>query len=909
MSLEVIRCAQPEEKRTLFADFDPRGGAWVVSDLQSKWHLQKELLRRDRVLEQASVWRATELWRHFSFQLQPDLRLLSPELAQTLFWNWIQPMGLPWAKSPHAVPVVLNQMQMWMSIFSDPQHEEIMPQWFQDNPESFVRWGHWFELCGEIWRRCREEGLIMVNWLPAMLLGQDLSQLTWDRRLTFDLGPQVSQVEGLLIKELSKHLDVNLIFPEAPWVSLMRNTLRPYDDLLEEPYRGDPAWQPSVSRTLDFGRFSTQLAELKDAVARVRGWLDQGVEAQKIAVVAPDIEEYWPALQMYGAQEGVPLCKPSTARLGSFLEMARWMSTLRTALAKVSAADLEVFLFSQENAPRLAFDEFRILFTHVYDAHDLKRAAHLFESQIAPLEARPLPVAEFLAWALRFWNADVEGQRLIAFLQVVGQEVPAELELHPHQWLSYFEGVLARRELNLRPANENGIWCVSLSSADWLPVTHGIFLNLSEGALRSLENSPVSAGEAQKIFTDTGYAVGTNDHQENEFELLWFLRRQWTELRLCFAGTDFEGRVLTPSKLWMWAAFTNEQLKHQPEAPAVTRWDELQRQDLAHLAELRAWKADQANGLREALERDVSLAKTHWRPSTEERLSASALERYWECPFLFAAERKLKLSDSPALDLDLDRRTRGSLLHAIAERLSEEPMRFDHGDEEIAAIVEDCRASENVRLGEERLWPAVKAQHVRLAKRFLAFEKEWRARFPETKTVAREQSFTCGWRDGEPVTLDPQIVFTGRIDRVDVDRAGRYALVDYKASAANTRNWKSWVANHDTQLALYAMLLEKGLAGLPAGEVAAANYFVIKDGDRRKGFHVRDDSSALYSCGDRHYNFIATNEKTALFADVRKQIQEVVERVTSGHFHPKPDDPKSCAGCSWRTVCRAPHLN
>ena len=130
LMLEVVHCPSPQRKRELFADFDPRGRTWVVSDLQSKWHLQKELLLRDGVLEQSCVMRATELWRQLSFQAQPDVRLLSPELAQTLFWNWIQPMKLSWAKSPFAVPVVLNQMQMWMTILSDPRAAEIMPQWF-----------------------------------------------------------------------------------------------------------------------------------------------------------------------------------------------------------------------------------------------------------------------------------------------------------------------------------------------------------------------------------------------------------------------------------------------------------------------------------------------------------------------------------------------------------------------------------------------------------------------------------------------------------------------------------------------------------------------------------------------------------------------------------------------------------
>lgn len=916
--LRVLNCTQPENKRELFSNFDCTHETWVVSDLQSKWHLQKDLLKRNGVLQQASVMRATELWRQLAFQVSPDLQLLSPELAQTLLWNWIEPMNLPWAKSPQAVQVVLNQMQMWMSLLCDPRHTDVMPEWFQDNPESYVRWGHWFELCSNLWERCQSEGLVMVNWLPAVLLSQDLSEIQWRRPLTFDLGPQISQVEGLLIKELSRFHEVNLVYPEAAWISLMPNTLKPYESLLEAPYRGDTAWQPSVKSQIEFGRFSTQLAEVKDAVARIRQWLDRGIPADKIALVAPDIETYWPALKIFFDQEGIRCAKPATTRLGSFLEMAQWASSLRTALAKVNGSDLEVFLFSQRQKPKLSVDDFRVLFTHVYDAFDLGRARHLFEVGSLDLPKAPLLWSDFFGWALSFWDADADTSRLVALAQASGQEVPDDLKLTPLQWLNYIEGLLSRREVTLSGADALGIWCVSLSSADWLDVTHGIFLNLSEGALRRLESSPVSATDVQKIFTDTGYAVGTTDHQEHEFELLWFLNRNWIELRLCFAGTDFEGRVLTPSKLWMWAAFTNEKLKHHAEAPLKTRFDEIQAEPLHSLAALRQWNEVRLQGLDTALSREVSAEVSTWHASLEERLSASSLERYWRCPFIFAAEKKLKLKDEPALDLDLDRRTRGSLLHALAEALAEEPLRFDLSDEELTNLVDSVRLKENVQLGDERLWPVQRAEHVRLSRYFLEFEKEWRQRFPKTETVGRELSFQCHWGETGPIRIEdpkvekltttPTVLFSGRMDRVDRDTQGRYALIDYKASLGG-RNWKSWLDGHEIQLALYSMLLEEGLGGLDSGRVVAANYYVIKKSDRRKGFHLKDDTSELYSSQDRHMNFILEEDKQELFLKLREKINQAVKAILSGKLNPQPEDLSLCPACNWRRLCRAPHLN
>ncbi|MGE3683832.1 MAG: PD-(D/E)XK nuclease family protein [Bdellovibrionales bacterium] len=909
--LEVLRCPDPETKRRHFAEIDASRHTWVVSDLQSKWQLQSELLDRQGVLAQCAVMRATELWKRFAFQLHPEVRLLTPELAQTLFWNWIQPMNLSWARSPQAVPVVINQIRMWINVLADPQYEVIMAEWFQENEDCYVRWGHWFELASTIWKRCQERNLVMVNWLPGLLLARDASQLQWTRTLTFDLGPRITRVEGQLIKELGRYFDVRLIYPEVPWAGLMQNTLRPYDDLVSRPFKGGGTWEPPRQRFLSFGRFSTQLAEVKDAVAKVRSWLDTGVPPEKIAIIAPDIEEYWPALHLYLREEGIPAAKPVTAKLGGFIEMAHWLSTLRTSLEKISSRDLEVHLFSQRESPPLSCEEFRVLFSRIYGASDLKRATNLFTGTWTPPADTPVVLADFLSWSLRQWKASAETTRLGVFLQHVGQEVPSELQLLPQQWLSYFEGLLARRELPLKE-DPSGIWCVSLSSADWLPASHGVLLNLAEGALRHMETSPVSASEGQKIFDDTGFAIGTADRQELEFEALWLFQQSWEQLRVTFAGTDFTGRVLTPSRLWMWAGFVNGQLKHQAEGPGSTRWDEIQKHDFMGLARLRAFSPSQMEGLKLGLRRDGDLTVTTWKPAAREvRLSASSLERYWKCPFQFAAERRFRLSDEPVLDLDLDRRTRGSLLHALAEELTHEPLNWERTDEELSALVEACRARVGVRLGDERLWPAIRAQHVRLARQFLEFEKAWRARFPFTRTVGRELKFQCYWDEesGRATATPTRVVISGRLDRVDQDAEGRYAVIDYKASTTNLRNWNSWLENHEIQLAFYSYLLERGLAGIPAGPVAAANYFVIKAGDRRKGFHLREESSQLYSCDEKFRNFITARDKAELFRQLEEKLNATLSQILNGEMNPRPDGETHCQTCSWSALCRAPHLN
>lgn len=907
--LRVHSVRGSHDKAEIFAKADPSSAAWVVSDLQSKWHLQRQWLERYGALEQNSVLRAGELWKHFAFQLRPEMRLLSMELAQTLIWNLVEPKRLPWLRSPQSVSVILKQMQMWVSVFGNSGYKELMAEWFGANPEAYVRWGHWFELCSELWETLQEQDLILAPWLPGVLLNEDLSSLRWDKKLIFDLGAQVSLVEGQLIRQLAGHLDITVLYPEAPWLALMPDTLRAYSDLLERPYKGDSKWQPPAEEHLAFRRFSTQLAEVKDAVAQVREWLDQGVPAGEIGLILPDVEDAWPVLRLYLQQEGIPVNKSETSKIGGFVDMSRWLAILRTQLKSVRSADLEMSLYAGLATPRLPVSEFRRLFSNVYDERDLERAEDLFKrGALEP--GQVVGLSEFLGWALGFW-AGPASERLESLFGLIGQEVPDSLHLPPDQWLNYLEGLLARREVTLKPANENGIWCVSLSSAHWLPLSHAVFMNLHEGAMRSVERSPVSPLDAIRIFQDTGFALGSTDNQQMEFELIWFMQRDWRELRLTFAASDFQGGVLTPSRLWLWTAILNGQFTKEAAVPRPTRWDEIQRLKVDSWLEFKKLGPDRVGDLKAALLREQDGLVSSFAPNPDLSFSASSLTDFWKCPYVFAAKKRFRQADDPALDLDLDPLSRGSLLHSLLEELTIEPMRFDYGDEELLQLIDRIRAETKILLGDERLWPAIRNQHLRLVKMFLVTEKEWRSRFPATKTVGREVEVAGFWdiEKGMPVAEPTSIRFRGRIDRVDADSQDRYALIDYKASARELTSWKSWLENRQVQMPFYTLLLESGFAQVPPNEVAAANFYVVRDQDRGRGFFVKDSTAELYSSEDRRQNYITPEQKEELLSQLKMELNTALIDITAGRLNANPKNFKTCEKCGWRKQCRAPHLN
>src|SRR5690606_38518098 len=114
------------------------------------------------------------------------------------------------------------------------------------------------------------------------------------------------------------------------------------------------------------------------------------------------------------------------------------------------------------------------------------------------------------------------------------------------------------------------------------------------------------------------------------------------------------------------------------DKPEDTRWDELQRASFPVISELKKWSKEFSQQLEASLLRDLGhRPQESFGQNLALSLSVSQIENYLKCPFKFAAARLFCLSDLPSLDLDIDHLTRGQLMHALFESLTEEPMRFD----------------------------------------------------------------------------------------------------------------------------------------------------------------------------------------------------------------------------------------
>jgi len=917
LHLQVI--SGPQDQHQLFEQFDPHRGSWIVSDLKTKLDLQRVLIQKNQFIHGNTILRASELWRFLLNRLRPEFQVISRELAITWISEQLRDHRFVWARTPGAATTAYNYLCQLMPVLSHPQSAEMMSEWFSSHPESQMRWSQWFELSTELWQGFLRESWVAAPWVSGVLVNETGFEQVWKQPLIFDLGAELNQVEADLISVLATHVPITVIQPRPIWSKEYRRTLHAYG-LLEQKPRVKQTFFSSGSNPKqaprDYVKLTTMLAEVKNAVAQVRSWLDQGTRASDIAIVAPDIEVYWPSLSAYLEVEGVPVQKPRVTKLHSFHDVGQWLARLRLKLGGFDRSDLEVSTYSEVQDPTLPFDRFRIFYSSIYSRDDLNRVDTIQEAYLSELKSlEVVPRDRFVGWAIKSLSPATSYERVESLLKRVFQDCAESVHLTALKWLELIEEFAAKTEVAIRPGETFGVACLNLVSAENSEATHMILMGLTESGLRQGAETAILFSDILSLSDEFGFHLQASDLAKLEFEARWIIENADRSLLLSTPETDFDGAVQAPSWLWVRGALQTDDLHAlEVKTPKPTRWDELQAAGIANIALERGWQTPHRERLIQSFEQDLGLRPLeNFAVGRVQTVSASSIEDYLQCPFIFAAKILFHLSDYPNLDLDLDAATRGQLMHALFERLTREPMRFDLDQATLEAEVDLAREQATVQIYDERLWSAQRQRWVKVAKRFLDFEKEWRQRFPQTLTLDREVSLR-GFIDIETGQMKKQastqsIAFRGSIDRLDTDGSGHVSVIDYKSSATELSQWSQWLTRDQLQLILYSMAFEQGLSAHRPQEVVSAVYFVAREFDRDRGFKLEGVEQGLFDVEDRKKNKMDQQQKQRLFEQTQEILSRVLKRMKAGEFQPVPKDTTICKTCEWSFVCRAPHLN
>ncbi len=207
------------------------------------------------------------------------------------------------------------------------------------------------------------------------------------------------------------------------------------------------------------------------------------------------------------------------------------------------------------------------------------------------------------------------------------------------------------------------------------------------------------------------------------------------------------------------------------------------------------------------------------RPRT---ISVTAAEQLKADPFSFYAARMLRLRALKPLDEDPGAADRGIAVHRILERW------VRGGDLDPAALAALTEA-ELAGWAEQPLMQALWAPRVRRMMEWVTTTlNAWQA--DGWEPVAAEAKATA--------TLPNGIVLTGIVDRIDRNRDGQLAVIDYKTGPPPTQ--AQWAGGYALQLGLLGSLAAAGeFAGVTPGPVEALRYWQLGGGKEPGKVHDR----------------------------------------------------------------------
>ncbi|WP_415063351.1 PD-(D/E)XK nuclease family protein [Bdellovibrio sp.] len=906
--LQVIPIESRSQISEIFANYNPRSQSWLVSDLRTKFELQQKILGREGQYVDESVLRASDLWKILLKRLDPGLRLVSDPFARSLLRAIMDENAEVLGVNSSAEDTVFSYIDQMVAVIFHPEGTSRLEEWFENHPEAMNRWKDWYlraRFCAL--KLLHEHRVITADWITSYLQNFNELERVWDIPLIVDLSGEISRVEAEILRVLSRTVDVIVLEPSPTWKKDFHFLLKPYEDLRAQSQKVISLPSPQrQEKQRDVLRFSGMLAEIKHSVGQIRQWLDQGHLAENIAVIAPDIEIYWPVLQAYLQEEGIPVQKDVTHKAQSLPSVTRWLALLRSKSGRLSSSDLEISFFEKEESQQLRYEEFRSLFKSLYVNEDLARNDLVYKVFHEQLDLTGLLSRdEFVAKALTYWNSD-ETEIVQIVLRELLQNATNATKLVWKEWLSYLETIVAAKEYTLEKGNPRGVMVTKLMSAHSEKAQYRLFLGLTDESLRSRNKTQLSGQDYFELAKDIGFYLDNPDQSDLEFELRLLAEADSIQDIYCFGATDLGGTLCSPSTFWMSLQGDHEKLT----LPYETRWDELQHSEVRGQ---RDWLVSRKEQIEKRIEQDLGKADFDTIQASElPRISASSIESFLECPFIFASQRYFKLKDLPDIDLDVDHRTRGQLAHALFEKLTVEPMRFDWSVEELEQTLDVIRQEKKLLFADERLWIPLKKKHVQLGLRFLDVEKRWREEFKKTRTLAREKRFEF--------YLDPQTeeIFTeakencfrisGQIDRIDGDGAEHLVVLDYKSSSGGISAHASWFKNRELQLLFYMWVIEKGLLDEVGGEVIGLFYYVFRTFER-KGFKIEDQAGLLYPASKRKDKNATLEAKERYLSEFSQVLMGTLDRIKNGESQARPADFKTCTTCEWRRQCRAPHLN
>ena len=905
-----------EDKKKILNDFDPDKDIWVTSDIKSREFLLSKLKNQNSKTQEDYVIRAQDFWLFLLSSLDCHYQIVSRTALVILYEKWVASQSMPaWKKTQKTGEVVCQYLYALVHLLQHPDRKNLMREWFENFSNKKRFWKDWYELASNFWISISQKNIMENSWADVYLLDKTKQiKQTW-RKLIFDLGFSISRVEVELIKELSVHQKVQLLIP----AHYNKDVIYPSANIYRVLTETSPlAWKNACKQTfiqkktkLKSVKFVNQLAEVKNITYEVSQALQRGIPANRIAVLAPHIEDYWTCLKSYFKKEKIAVNKKEVAVLFSFPFVSLCLAKMWIHLGVIQYENLEMIL--ADLYPKTAFTNFRKRYFQVTEIQDIP--SFCYQKRYLKNKKQLTSGAQFVQWARSFLkelDTYLEQPIKECFDQIIKWDKIFYSKLEWGTWLSLFEALIKNKEVLIYKEQTQGIHCLSFNAISWLEADYIYVAGLNEQYMKQGSQHIMSLLDADSLIQDIGFFVKLNSANFLEQTISHFVEYHPGDKTLSCVASNFYGVALNPSSLWLEKKQQRKELDMLNVAPQTT-WDREQRKPtIKDILTQRTKPFPSERLIEQSLKEDRGeILPPHYALnslSSMKHLSHSLLNEYVKCPFIFVANRLIGLKDSDMLDMDRSPVEQGSLVHALFQKIIEDYSSLSISKEQLLKTIDALYSDELVNKNLSPIHPVMKEKErvylLKKAQQFLAHEKQRKIRFPNFKNKQCELKWEASWVQKNRNNW----LIKGVMDRVDSD-GDSYIVLDYKKNHPDGAIADNWENKLQFQLALYIYALESGANSLPALPVQGALFLCYKDFSYR-GMVVKEAwGKDQFNFTSRSHSLISKEEKQNILDKVNQKINTVMDRIQSGDFTPNPKNKEDCIHCCWRHICRASHLN
>ncbi len=885
-----------EEKKSAFSKYNRFETCFVVPDLNAKQSIQKLFFKQTHVLEEELILRANEFWLLLFQANFNDIHLVNTNIISSLIEEWVE---------EEQFELSLNSIKQFLKVFEQLlplklmlQSDELLSSWFQENVSSYIKWGKWYELTSQLYEKIYSLKILPHNLITThLLLNFPDIQFDFKTQYVFDLGVELSHQEAELMVQLAQVADVHVYMPDNIYNTIESHFSNKY--LIQNIGKDDLHKITSENKVSEsqkiYKRFSTQLSEIKDLTFQVRQWLEQGVKPEDIAIVLPNLEEYYPILQEYFKSDGIKINKDSLITANSQREIIRWLNHLTAKTKRLQKSTVEFLEFEGQDT-ELSYNEFKEKLSLFFSTDDMKRISALDKKYLdQKIISQKLSCFEFIQWSFSCWRSCEQDELVLSVLNKLYVETPSSLSLAIEKWLLILESALIKKEVVVQEST-GGVGLYNLYQSMWVDVSHMYVGGLNQKCLLSNNSQIISQSEVISIMNHLGVVINHETASNYAFYVNYILAKTNRQTILSYPETTFLGEIGAPEITWLAGSFEAE-ITAKSSAPRAANFDIQQR------------RISSAENVR--VENDLNLSSQDSVTSDfiqQIKLSNSSMDRYNSCPFVYFMESVLKMRSLNPLDLDESPLAKGSMYHAIVEKITESST-LSFVENDLDKIIEDSKTKLKHNYLNDTHWLINKEKYLNFAKRFLEEELKYNNSYPERKVEHTELYLKYFWdQKNKELSTDRGYPIVSVIDRVDVSSDGKYVLTDYKTSKSSVRSHKSWVEHKSYQLVLYFLMYSFHLKNDNKDhKLAGLFYYILRDYKRDFGLKIEGAGDSFFEV-KRKSEQMAENHFKDLVEQISDLIYETVDSIERGAFQPVPKKIETCKNCYWRKTCRAPHL-